>query len=122
MKIVQPSERKISFNTETCTVHEHPYDTGAYLNTADITLRGRYPENVHEDKEMWVRNTAVDALINVTKGRGEVLRPGESAEPVCADGSVTIPRGEWYALSGHMTLKYIASPPWTSGQAEYDEL
>ena len=122
MKIVQPSERETGFNSETCTVLEHPYEEGAYLSTADITLRGRYPENVHDDKEMWVRNTAVDALINVTKGRGEVLRPGEPAERISADGSVTIPRGEWYALSGHMTLKYVSSPPWTSEQAKYEEL
>lgn len=122
MKIVQPGEREVSFNTESCTVHEHPYETGAYLNTADITLRGRYPENTHDDKQMWVRNTAVDALINVTKGRGEVLRPGEPAEPVGAESSVSIRRGEWYALSGHMALKYVSAPPWTPEQAEYDEL
>ena len=118
MRIVQKAERIMSYASDTCTVYEHPYESGAPLNTADIVLRGRYPEN----DQVWVRNTAVDALVNVIEGQGQLLRPGQAAELITTDESIAIERGEPYAFDGHMVLKYVATPPWTPGQAECVEL
>lgn len=118
MKIVRKAERVMSYDSDTCTVYEHPYEPGAPLNTADIILRGRYPEN----NKVWVRNATVAALVNVTEGQGQLLRPGQVAESITTDESIGIERGELYAFDGHMTLKYVATPVWTPEQAEYVEL
>lgn len=100
-------------NSATTTAYE--YDTGSsVINGALITIAGRYPESG------WALNTHSTSLIHVTKGGGVALFDRNSID-LASDDELLIEPDEKYAFEGDMTILYVATPAWTTDQAEHRE-
>ncbi|MEC3979527.1 hypothetical protein [Amycolatopsis sp. H20-H5] len=109
---VRRSNEAIEYkNSGACLAYEYELPSDS-VNAAVIELAGRYPD------EGWALNTACTSLVHIVKGNG-TISTAQTKEDLSTDDQVLLMPNEKYFFDGNMKLLYIASPAWTTEQAEH---
>lgn len=111
MKIIKRDNRKI-WETKTTKGYEYPFNI-KNLDFAVVEIKGKYPT------DNWCRNTLLDAIFYVKKGKGRIIFKDKIYD-LNEDDAIFVERNEWYYWDSttNATIIEMYNSQWTFAQVE----